>query len=150
MSDWDNWVNFVSGHAYNDYYTNGPAESPSVWHLLIGGFDGSVYAKSENFDATFDSTEMLKMANAANGDQTDIFTVPPKGYTIVRLVPASADINVLTGKKKGDSGRLIYAARCSTTLVVALVDVTSCSRGAESKALDAFSVGIQEGINAGI
>jgi len=150
MSEWDSWVAFVLGHAANDYYEKAPKESPAVWHIQIGGFDGSVYAKSADFDGTFDMAEIAKMSKAANGDDTDIFTVPPKGYTIVRVVPASSEFNVLTGKKKGDAGRLIYVARCTSTTVVALVDVTNPSRGCESKAMDAFSVGITEGINAGI
>jgi len=150
MSEWDSWVAFVLGHAANEYYNNAPADSPATWHIQIGGHDGSVYAKSADFDGTFDATEMGKMSAAANGDETDIFMAPPKGYTIVRVVPASSEFNVLTGKKKGNAGRLLYVARCSSTLVTALVDVTNCSRGCESKAMDAFSVGITEGINAGI
>lgn len=150
MSEWDSWVAFLQGHAANDYVTNAPGESPAVWHMQIGGHDGSVYAKSNEFDAAFDATEMLKLSNAANGDTTDIFTKGPAGYTVMRCVPASSDFNVLTGKLKGGSGRLMYAARCTTTFVIALIDVTNCSRGAESKAMDAFSVGISEGIGAGI
>lgn len=150
MSEWDSWVAFIQGHAVNEYLTNAPAESPANWHIHIGGHDGSMYAKSEGFDAAFDANEMMKLSNAANGDQTDIFSAPPAGYTILRVVPASSDFNVLTGKKKGEGGKLLYCARCTTTFVVALIDVTNCSRGAESKAMDAFSVGITEGINAGI
>lgn len=150
MSEWNSWVDFVLGHAANEYYENAPKDSPAAWHIHIGGFDGSMYAKSAEYDGTFDLAEMSKMSAASNGDETDIFTSPPKGYTIVRVVPASSDFNVLTGKKKGDAGRLLYVARCTSTLVVALVDVQNCSRGCESKAMDAFSHGITEAIAAGI
>jgi len=150
MSEWDSWVAFVLGHAANDYYEKAPEDSPAVWHIQIGGHDGSVYARSADFSAQFTQAEMDKMSKAANDETTDIFQNPPSGYTIVRLVPAGSDFNVLTGKKKGDTGKLLYVARCTSTCVVALVDVTNCSRGCESKAMDAFSVGITEGINAGI
>lgn len=56
-----------------------------------------MYAKSADFAAAFTQAEMEKLSKAANGDDTDIFTAPPKGYTIVRLVPATSDFNVLTG-----------------------------------------------------
>jgi len=150
MSEWDSWVNFVLGHSANDYYNNAPKESPAVWHIMIGGHDGSMYAKSEGFDAAFDQAELAKMSKAANGDDTDIFTCPPKGYTIVRLVPATNEFNVLTGKMKTNAGRLLYVARGTSTLIVALVDVTNCSRGCESKGMDAMTFGVTEAVNAGI
>jgi len=150
MSEWDSWIAFIQGHAENEYMTKGPAESPAVWHFQIGGHDGSVYTKSAGFDAAYDASDMLKLSNAANGDTTDIFTKGPAGYTVMRCVDASSDFNVLTGKLKGGTGRLLYAARCTTTFVIALIDVTNCSRGAESKTMDAFSFAMSEGIGAGI
>jgi len=150
MSEWDSWVAFVLGHAANAYYDTAPSDSPAVWHIQIGGHDGSVYAKSADFDAAFSQADMGKMSAAANGDQNDIFTNPPTGYTVVRNVPATSDFNVLTGKKKGDSSRLLYVARATSTLVTALIDITNTNRGCESKALDAFTLGMTEAINAGI
>jgi len=150
MSEWDQWVAFVLGHAANNYFENAPSESPAVWHIQIGGHDGSVYAKSADFDGAFTQAEMAKMSTAANGDDSDIFTNPPAGYTIVRVVPATSEFNVVTGKKKKDSSRLLYVARATTTLVTALIDVHNTNRGCESKALDAFTFGMNEGINAGI
>lgn len=150
MSEWDSWVAFVLGHAANNYYENAPKESPAAWHIQIGGHDGSVYAKSEAFDAAFSQADMAKLSTSANGDESDIFTNPPTGYTIMRVVPATSEFNVVTGKKKGEAGRLLFVARATTTLVTALIDVTNSSRGCESKALDAFTHGMTEGINAGI
>jgi len=150
MSEWDQWVSFVLGHAANTYYTSAPADSPAVWHIHIGGFDGSMYAKSDGFDGAFDQAELSKMSAASNGDETDIFGNPPKGYTILRVVPATNDFNILTGKQKNNAGRLLYVARASSTMIVALVDITNCSRGCESKAMDAMSFCVSEAMAAGI
>lgn len=150
MSEWDQWVSFVLGHGANAYYNSAPQESPSVWHIQIGSFDGAVYAKSDAFDGTFDQAELAKMSAASNGDETDIFGNPPKGYTILRQIPAGNDINVLTGKRKNDAGRLLFVARATSTLIVALVDITNSSRGCESKAMDAMAFCVNEAVNAGI
>jgi len=147
-SEWDRWVDFVSGVTVNDYFANSDAAHAATWNFQIGGHDGSVYAKTANFDGAFDQAEMVKLSNAANGDETDIFTAPPTGYTIIRLVSASSDFNVLTGKKKKESTRLIFASRTKSCFVVALVDVQNCDKGSESKAMGAFSEGITSAMDS--
>jgi len=150
MSEWDSWVDYVLGHTANNYYENAPPDNAGTWHIHIGGHDGSCYAKSAGFDHVFDTSEIEKMSRAVVDDATDIFTAPPKGFSIVKNVPATSEFNVLTGKSKAAPSRQLYVARCTTTLVIALVDINNCNRGVEGIALSAIVHGITEGINAGI
>ena len=43
MSEWDQWVAFVLGHGANNYFEIAPKDSPSVWHIQIGSFEGKIH-----------------------------------------------------------------------------------------------------------
>ena len=75
-------------------------DPPPIIHkkFIIFYFSGSCYAKSAGFDHVFDTSEIEKMSRTVNNEETDIFITPPKGFSIVKNVPATREFNVLTGQ----------------------------------------------------
>ena len=65
-------------------------------------------------------------------------------YQVVSLkyLPHDKIYNILPGKDKTDSGRMCYVSRTETAVMICVVDITNCNRGAEGNALDAFSCSI--------
>jgi len=144
MSGWDQWVSFAHGTAANSYsLKSGTESSPATWYISIGDQEkGDTWDKTPGFPCEFSAADVIMMGKAISADNKDIFTCPPKGYTFMNTVECDA-VMVLAGKGKGIAGRQVFAAWSTTTILIAVVDLTNSNKGCEISALDAFGEAVQ-------
>jgi len=146
---WAPWVDFVQGTAANKY-AEMPGANAAEWHVSVNHMtEGDLWAQSEAFPGEFKKNDLTQMSKASVGEENTIFGCPPTGFTILRAVPCDG-CEVLNGKSKTVPGRQLYAARTTGSLVVALVDITDSTKGAEAQALSAFAFGVEQAIASGI
>lgn len=151
MSDWGQWIDFVSREAGDIYAAAVPSpDNAATWNIAIAGKGtGDIYATSADINYTFDKSALIALSNTADGQETKIYTEPPAGYTIIGVVDCG-EITVVQGKNKKDGNHVIFAGNAAATAIVALVHINNNNRGLTSTAIDAFAKAVEKALPYGI
>jgi len=152
MSDWEQWIDFVTREAGDEYVGKVPsADNIATWNVAIAGIGtGDVYCTSKDIGYTFAQSALKMLSDAAAGQETNIYMEPPAGYTIIGAVDCGNDLTVMQGKHKHDGNHVIFATNAAVTCIVALVHIDNNNRGVTAHAVDAFAKAVEKAMGYGI